>query len=100
MRTVESDSRCARCTSDDEFKRELAEARGAMFQAGMNRVQGLAAEAIGTPATLMGPGMPPSVRLGAARTVAELEMHQHDADIIFTETVMRCASLRSAAISP
>ena len=62
---------------DDEFKQELADARRAMFQAGMNRVQALTAVAIDTFATLMGRGMPPTVRLGAARTVAELGIHQH-----------------------
>lgn len=67
---------------DDEFKRELADARGAMFQAGMNRIQALTAEAIDTLAELMGRQMPPNVRLGAARTVAELGIHQHDADTI------------------
>jgi hypothetical protein len=35
-----------------------------------------------TLATLMRPGVPPSVRLGAARTVAELGLHQHDANTI------------------
>ncbi len=67
---------------DDEFKRELAEARGTMYQAGMNRIQALTAEAIDTLAELTDRQMPPNVRLGAARTVAELGIHQHDADTI------------------
>jgi transposase-like protein len=67
---------------DEEFKRELTEARRVMFQAGMNRVQALTAEAVNTLETLMGRSMPPNVRLGAARTVAELGIHQHDADAI------------------
>ena len=67
---------------DDEFKRDLADARGAMFQAGVHRLQALTAVAINTLETLMGPRMPPTVRLGAARTVAELSFHQYDEDTI------------------
>lgn len=60
-----------RWLADDEaFKRDLAEARHAVFQAGMHRVQALTADAIDTLATLMGRKMPPTVRLGAAQTVA------------------------------
>ena len=69
-------------TEDDAFKRELGAARQAMFQTGMNRVQALAAVAIDTLAALMGRQMPPNVRLGAARTVAELGIHQNDAETI------------------
>ena len=71
-----------RWMAEDVFKHELAEARRVTFQAGMSRVQALTAVAIDTLAMLMGRGMPPTVRLGAARTVAELGMHQHDADTI------------------
>jgi hypothetical protein len=56
---------------DDAFKQELDSARRAMFEAAMNRLQPLAAEAVDTLAALMKPSAPPSVRLGAARTVAE-----------------------------
>jgi transposase-like protein len=69
-------------TDDEEFKRERAESRRATFQAGMHRVQALTAEAVDTLAALMRPKMPPAVRLGAARTVAELGTHQHDAETI------------------
>jgi hypothetical protein len=61
---------------------QLAESRRATFQAGMHRVQALTAEAVDTLAALMRPKMPPAVRLGAARTVAELGTHQHDAETI------------------
>jgi hypothetical protein len=71
-------------TDDAAFQHELAEARQTIFQGSMNRVQALTAEAVDTLATLLGPRMPPNVRLGAARTVAELGIHQHDA-----ETIMR-----------
>jgi hypothetical protein len=69
-------------TDDEDFKRELATARRATFQAGMNRVQALTAQAVETLEALMRPKMPPAVRLGAARTVAELGTHQHDAETI------------------
>lgn len=74
-----------RWTTDDErFKRELAQARHAMFQSGLNRVQALTVVAVDTLAALMAPKVPPNVRLGAARTVVELGLHQHD-----TETILR-----------
>lgn len=67
---------------DEEFKSQLSEGRRLMFEAGMNRVQALTLEAIRTLAALMGPRIAPAVRLGAARTVVELGIHQHDADTI------------------
>lgn len=69
-------------TDDEAFKSELAAARTAMFQAGMHRVQALTSEAIDTLVSLMGRTVPPTVRLGAARTVAELGIHQYDAETI------------------
>ena len=69
-------------TDDDEFKRDLVEARQAIFQAGMNRVQALAGTAVNTLAALMGPKAPASVRLGAARTVLQFSVHQHDGEAI------------------
>jgi hypothetical protein len=69
-------------TADDAFRRELAEARTAIYQAGMARVQALTSKAVETLEVLMGATRHPSVRLGAARTVAELAMHQHDAEEI------------------
>jgi hypothetical protein len=69
-------------SEDETFKRELAEARRLTFEAGMNRVEALTAQAIETLAELMSRRMPPNVRLGAARTVAELGLHQHDAEAI------------------
>jgi hypothetical protein len=67
---------------DEDFKLELAEARQAAFQAGMSRVQALAATAVDTLATLMAQETDPRVRLGAARTVAELAIDPYDADTI------------------
>ena len=67
---------------DEAFKQELATARRAMFEAATNRRQPLAAEAVDTLAALMQPSAPPSVRLGAARTVAEFGIHRDDAETI------------------
>ena len=50
----------------------------------MSRVQALTGKAIETLDELLGEKDYPNVRLGAARTVAELGIHQHDA-----ETIMR-----------
>src|SRR5262245_33936050 len=68
--------------NDDVFKRDLAAARRAMFETAMNRLQPLAAQAVATLAALMGESAPPNVRLGAARTVAELGIHRDDAETI------------------
>ena len=69
---------------DDGFKADYATARQATFEAGMSRVQALTAKAIDTLDDLLGAKDYPNVRLGAARTVAELAIHRHDA-----ETIMR-----------
>ena len=50
----------------------------------MSRVQALTGKAIETLDDLLDAKDYPNVRLGAARTVAELGIHQHDA-----ETIMR-----------
>jgi hypothetical protein len=67
---------------DEDFKRDLAEARRLVYDEGINRMQGLMPVAIETLAGLMRGIVPPNVRLGAARTVVELGTHQHDADTI------------------
>lgn len=69
-------------TEDAAFRVEFDNARHATFQAGMNRVQALTAKAVETLEDLLGAEKFPSVRLGAARTVVEIGMHQHDADTI------------------
>jgi hypothetical protein len=60
---------------DEAFKQDLAAARRSVFETAMGRLQPLAAQAVETLAALMGESAPPSVRLGAARTVAELGIH-------------------------
>ena len=69
-------------TSDAAFQAEYAAARQAAFGAGLHRVQALMGRAVDTLEELLGEKKHPNVRLGAARTVAELGMHQHDADTI------------------
>jgi hypothetical protein len=71
-------------TEDAAFQAELGAARTAMFQAGMGRIQALTVRAVDTLDELLDAKKHPGVRLGAARTVAELGVHQHDA-----ETIMR-----------
>ena len=48
----------------------------------MTRVQALTAKAVNTLDELLDEKKHPNVRLGAARTVAELGIHQHDAEQI------------------
>jgi len=48
----------------------------------MNRIPPLVALAVETLEDLLKDAKHPSVRLGAARTIAEIAMHQHDAETI------------------
>jgi hypothetical protein len=68
--------------NDVAFKAEYDAARAALFQAGMSRIQALTSRAVETLEDLLDAKTPAAVRLGAARTVAEIGIHQHDADII------------------
>ena len=67
---------------DEEFTAEYALARQAAFQAGISRIQALTGRAVATLEELLDEKKFPNVRLGAARTVAELAIHQHDAETI------------------
>ena len=69
-------------TGDAAFQAVYSEARQAAFEAGMSRVQALTAKAVQTLDELLDATDHPNVRLGAARTVAELGIHQHDAETI------------------
>ncbi len=69
-------------SEDEAFKAEYAAARQTTFQAGINRAQVLTVKAIDTLDELLDEKKHPHVRLGAARTVAELGVHQHDAETI------------------
>ncbi len=72
-------------TSDAAFKAAYSEARQAAFEAGMSRVQALTGKAVDTLDELLDAKKYPNVRLGAARTVAELSIHQHDAETILRQ---------------
>lgn len=75
-----------RWLSDDaDFKAAYAEARQTTFETGMSRAQALTGKAIDTLDELLGDTQHPNVRLGAARTIAELGIHQHDADVIMAK---------------
>src|SRR5216684_1676850 len=67
---------------DEAFRTELAAARCERCEGGMNRVQALNVRAVNTLEDLLETKRYPSVRFGAARTVLELGLHQHDAATI------------------
>lgn len=69
-------------TEDAAFTAEYEAARRATFQAAVSRIASLTARAVEALEDLLGDTKHPAVRLGAARTVAEIGMHQHDADTI------------------
>jgi hypothetical protein len=73
-----------RWLEEPEFKAEYDKARRAVFDVGINRVQALTAKAINTLDALLDASKFPSVQLGAARTIAEIGIHERDA-----ETIMR-----------
>ena len=77
------ESTVRRWLSEDEvFQAEYAAARQAAFQAGIYRAQALTARAMDTLEELLDDEKHPNVRLGAARTVAEIGIHQYDAETI------------------
>jgi hypothetical protein len=67
---------------DEAFKAEYDAARKATYQAGIARIQALAGRGVETLEELLDAKKFPAVRLGAARTLVELGIHQHDADSI------------------
>ena len=69
-------------SEDETFQAERAAARQAAFQAGIYRAQALTARAMDTLEELLDDEKHPNVRLGAARTVAEIGIHQYDAETI------------------
>ena len=71
-------------SNDPVFQAEFAAARQATFQAAISRIPALTGRAVDTLAALLGDKEPPAVRLGAARAVTDIGLHQHDA-----ETIMR-----------
>ena len=80
------ESTLRRWMSDDEaFQAEYAAARTAAYQAGIYRAQALTGRALDTLEALLDDEKHPKVRLGAARTVAEIGIHQHDAETIMAK---------------
>ena len=69
-------------TDDAAFQAEYEAARHATFQAAISRIPALTVRAVETLADLLGDTTHPAVRLGAARTVADIGMHQYDAETI------------------
>ena len=67
---------------DKAFQTAYVSARHATFQVGMSRVQALTGRAVDTLEDLLGAEKYPNVRLGAARTLVEIGIHQHDAEHI------------------
>ena len=73
-----------RWLSDNSFKAECDTARAALFESAMSRIQTLAGKAIDTLEELLCARKHPAVRLGAARTVVEVGLHQHEAATILS----------------
>ena len=69
-------------SEDAAFQAEYAAVRQTTYQAGIHRAQALTAKAVDTLEELLEDETHPNVRLGAARTVAEIGIHQHDAETI------------------
>src|SRR5688572_6833156 len=64
---------------EPDFQKALKDARRTAFVDGLERIKGLTAQAVDTFKDLMGKRQPPHVRLGAARAVADLAIHERDA---------------------
>ena len=77
-------ARCADGWLRIAFKAEYEAARRSAFDVGMSRIQALTGRGVETLEELLDAKKFPAVRLGAARTIVELGIHQHD-----TETIMR-----------
>jgi hypothetical protein len=83
-------------SDDPEFAVAYDEARQATFTAGISRIQALTAKAVDTLDDLLDAKNHPAVRLGAARTITEIGLHQHDA-----ATIMRkLADIEAAQQKP
>lgn len=67
---------------DKTFQAEYEAARHATFQAAISRIPALTVRAVEALSDLLNAATQPAVRLGAARTVAEIGMHQYDGETI------------------
>jgi hypothetical protein len=68
--------------NDSTFRQLYDDARENSFKAGLERVQLLMARAVSTLEELLELSSHPAIRLGAARTVAELAIERHDAETL------------------
>jgi membrane protein required for beta-lactamase induction len=69
-------------TEDAAFRAEYEAVRRTTFEAAMSRVATLTVAAVEALEDLVADTKHPTVRLGAARTVVEMAMHQHDGEAI------------------
>ena len=69
-------------TEDAAFQAAYESARHSTFQTAIRRIPALTITAVETLAELLRDTHPPTVRLGAARTVVEVGVHQYDAETI------------------
>lgn len=74
-----------RWLQEPDFKAEYDQARRAIFDVGISRVQALTEKAVQTLERLLGAKKYPSVQLGAARTIADIGMHERDAQTIMAK---------------
>ena len=71
-----------RWLTEDVASRPSSRRRGGHLQGRHRRIPALTVRAVDTLAALLGDKEPPAVRLGAARTVADIGLHQYDAETI------------------
>ncbi len=69
---------------DETFKRELADARRAVFAAGISRIQGLTGKAVDALETCIGSGTE-QIKLRAATTALELATYQNESESIVSK---------------
>src|SRR5262249_45748705 len=69
-------------SEDDAFKTDYEAARRATFQAPISRILAPTAKVVDTLDELLSDTKHPAVRLGAARTIADIGLHQYEADAI------------------
>src|SRR5262245_19497145 len=67
---------------DPDFRAKYDHARQAIYRIGIARIQALTGRGVETLEELLDAKKFPAVRLGAARTIVELGIHQHDAETI------------------
>lgn len=69
-------------TDDEGFKAAYDAARRSTYEAAMGRIPALTVKAVETLEDLLADTKHPAIRLGAARTIAEIGMHHYDVEAI------------------